>query len=305
MKRAIIPLLAILALQTLLLIQQRDTDHSIGAGTAGPPLAGFKPEQVTEIRIDDELENQAVLHRAGDNWTLPRLGHAPADAERVNALLETLSTPNHGWPVADTATARQRLQVADYYFKRRLTFYALGLVADKIYLGSAPAFKRVHARNGAQEAIYSISFNEFEAPARDDAWLDRHLLQVRTPTAIVADAYSLHWQDGSWISGSGGNPDERELQVLLGSLRNLKVEGIADAEAQRMLYQAESDLVLNIESLTGKTTLELFSQGAEHYIHSSEYRLFFKLSTYEFDRLSGIDFHLISGDPARPVQAIR
>jgi hypothetical protein len=36
-----------------------------------------------------------------------------------------------------------------------------------------------------------------------------------------------------------------------------------------------------------------------YFIHSSEYPLFFKLNAYDFDRLTGIDFRLISGEEKR------
>lgn len=295
MKRAILPLLLLLLLQlAALLILSTESGHW-DLGPASPPLASFSAEKITEIRIDDESDNQAVLLRSVSGWSLPRLGHAPADGDRVNRLLEVLGNSDHGWPVADTAAARQRLQVADYRYQRQLTLYAQGLVAEKIYLGSAPAFKRVHARNAGQNAIYSIPFSAFEAPANDNAWLDRRLLQVRSPLAIVADAYSLHWRDGKWLSGIGATPDERELQALLSTLRTLQVGGVADGETHRDLHAAEAELALNIEALAGNMTLELFRLKGRHYVHSSEYRLFFELGASQFERLTGIDIALISG----------
>jgi hypothetical protein len=34
----------------------------------------------------------------------------------------------------------------------------------------------------------------------------------------------------------------------------------------------------------------------EHFIYSSEYPIFFTLSAYDFDRLTGVDPRLISGE---------
>ncbi len=65
---------------------------------------------------------------------------------------------------------------------------------------------------------------------------------------------------------------------------------------QRELSIAEATLELEITSLTGKVQFELFSQDGQHYIHSSEYPLFFTFSAYDYDRLASIDYRLISGD---------
>ena len=54
--------------------------------------------------------------------------------------------------------------------------------------------------------------------------------------------------------------------------------------------------MLNVESLAGEATLELFHREDRHYIHSSEYPLFFTLGAWDYDRLTGIDFRLISGE---------
>jgi hypothetical protein len=58
----------------------------------------------------------------------------------------------------------------------------------------------------------------------------------------------------------------------------------------------KADLVMKIQSPTGNVTLELISVTNEHFIYSSEYPIFFTLSAYDFDRLTGVDPRLISGE---------
>jgi hypothetical protein len=43
----------------------------------------------------------------------------------------------------------------------------------------------------------------------------------------------------------------------------------------------------------------LLTLNGEHFIHSSEYPLYFKLSALDFDRLTGIDASLVSGEASR------
>ena len=263
-------------------------------------LAPLDAGSIDEVRIGDNYDNETVLVKAGDRWLLPYLGGLPADPGKVDKLLDGITHPPEGWPVAKTTTARQRFQVADYYYQRRVTLLEAGVQLDTIYLGTSPGFRKVHARSQAADAIYSITFNAFDAPAISGAWLEPRLLQVRAPLRIAADSYSLHFDGTKWLSGTGRAPDERELEALISALRSLQVDGVAAQDLQRELSEAEADLVLRVDSLAGEVTLELFSVDDEYFIYSSEYPMFFKLSAYDYDRLTGIDFRLISGETGAP-----
>ena len=302
MNRIIVPLLLILLIQCALVALVYWPQNASGPGAEPGALATANPAKVDEIRIGDEYDNEAVIRRVGELWLLPGLNNLPADSARVEALLEGILAAEPGWPVAESAAAGQRFQVADYHYKRRLALLRRDKVLDTLYLGTAPVFRKVHARNDASNAIYAIAFNSHDAPALNDAWLDPRLIQVRSPLSIAADAYSVHWQDGTWLSGTGGVPDERELEALLDALGTLQVEGVPDGDDQRELAELEADLYLEITSLQGDMTLELFTLGGKHFVFSTRLPLFFKLSAYDYDRLTGIDFDLISGAAAAPGQ---
>ena len=296
MRRAIPPLLLIFLIQCVLVAVVYWPESAVPEqATTATRLTLAMPDTIDEIHIGDEYDNQAVLQRAGDRWILPELQELPADNARVNDLLQRIVKEDPGWPVANTIAARQRFQVADYHYQRQVKLFAEGELADTIFLGTAPAFRKVHARNADQDAIFSLTLNNFDVPALDTAWLDRKLLQIRAPLSISADAYSVNRREGEWRAGTGGIPDDRELQALLGTLRNLQVEGVASEDVQRELSQAAAELVLQIERLAGNVMLELFSLEGRPYIYSSEFTLFFRLSPYDFDRLTGIDFMRISG----------
>ena len=65
---------------------------------------------------------------------------------------------------------------------------------------------------------------------------------------------------------------------------------------QRELAAVEADLLMKIQTLAGEVSLELITLDDNYFIRSSEYPLFFKLSAYDFDRLTKIDIRLISGE---------
>ena len=125
--------------------------------------------------------------------------------------------------------------------------------------------------------------------------IDPGLLQVRTPTRIDADAYSVQREAGVWHTGTGQVPDEREVQALLSTLRALRVRGVADPAVATSLAGTEAELVLEIEALSGDMVLSLFQYDGAHFARSSEIPVFFRISAYDFDRITGIDFLLMSG----------
>ena len=290
-------LLLLLLIQVCVLLFVRwSSDVQRQEALAPGRVTSLNPAAIDEIRIGDEYDNSVVLRRSGQRWVLPESQGLPAGGERVEALIAAVTRPLADWPVAQSSAARQRFQVADYYYQRQVELFVDGETAATVYLGTAPGFRKVHARSSDSDDIYSIDFNTFDAPAIGSPWLDTRLLQVRTPLRIDADAYSLSFDDGTWHSGTGGEPDAQELGALLAALRTLQVEGIADQDAQRDLAGAEATLEMSVQGLAGAATLSLYALDNAYFIHSSEYPLFFTLSAAEFDRLAGIDAMLVSGE---------
>jgi len=259
------------------------------------PLAAADPAAVDRLLVVDEYDNETELLRAQDRWLLPALENLPADGGRVAALLAALTAGGSGWPVADSAAARQRFQVASYHYQRRVQLYGGDRLLATVYFGTSPGFRKVHARNAAQDAIYAVPFNLVDAPGGSGGWLARDLLQLRAPTQIAADTYSLYREGDGWRAGNGLEPDPREVEALLSTLRHLEVEGVADEDLQRDLAQAEADLVLQVRDLGGDVTLELFRRGEGRFLYSSRYPLVFVVGARDFDRLAGIDADRIMG----------
>lgn len=256
---------------------------------ASKPLLPLDPDTIDEIYVEDEQGNEAVLLMMSGHWLLPDLEGMPIDTQMVEKLIDSISHRAGEWPVATTASSRQRFQVAAYHFQRRISLIGNGELLGTIYLGTSPGFRKVHARNDDGEAIYSIPYNVYDAPANNDAWLDKALLQIPDPLRISSADYTVTKQGTGWVSAQGTEPDSRELSALLLGLRSLQIEGIADADMQRTLAIAAADLRVEIETADGTTSLALFTVGEQNFISSSAYNFFFTLSAYDFDRLSTIN----------------
>ncbi len=273
------------------------TENAVG------PLVHMQPADVDEIHIADDRGNEVVLHRSGGRWALAESDELPVDGEKVAELLNGLNRPRPDWPVGKTAAARQRFQVADYHFQRRIILIGNDQLLGTLYLGTSPGFRKVHARADRQQAVYTIDFNNFDAPAIPDPWLDRGLLQLRVPVSIATETYDIRREGEGWISGWEQVPDQRELLALLDCLENLQVAGVANEDLQRDLAALDPDLTLHAESLSGAQSLELYSLEGAHYVHSSRFVPFFVLSDYEYQKLVSIDPERIMGaqpasDPA-------
>jgi hypothetical protein len=292
--RAGVILLGLLVVQLgILALLHREEMNSNGS-VASSALVDTGAYVVDQISIADTQGTSLQLQRVGDQWLLPALNSLPADAQRVNRLLQQLTNQDPGWSVAHSLAARQRFQVAHYHFRRKLVLSALERTVATVFLGTSPGFRKVHARSDDADNIYTLDLNLFDLPVEPGKWLDSRLLQVRTPMAITADGYSLRRNADEWRLGSGAAPDQRELQALLDALRNLQVQDIAAAEIEAALAGKEAALILQVEALAGTVTLQLFAHQQQHFIRSSEYPYLFRISTYEFDQLTGIDSFLLS-----------
>jgi len=259
------------------------------------PLTAADPAVVDRLLVVDEFDNETELLRVQNRWLMPGLENLPADGARVSRLLAALTAGGAGWPVADSAAARQRFQVASYHYQRRVQLYGGDRLLATVYFGTSPGFRKVHARNDAQDAVYALPFNLVDAPGGSSGWLARDLLQIRAPTQIAADTYSLYREGDGWRAGNGLEPDPREVEALLSTLRNLQVEGVADEDLQRDLAEAEADLVLQVQDLGGEVTLELFRRGEGRFLYSSRYPLCFAVGERDYDRLTSIDAGRIMG----------
>ena len=66
------------------------------------------------------------------------------------------------------------------------------------------------------------------------------------------------------------------------------------------LSPENAERILRVQGLAGEVQLELLTLDGGHFIHSSEFPLFFNLSALDYDRLTGIDAGLVSGESNPP-----
>jgi hypothetical protein len=294
--RAVAILLAALVVQCGLVALAYWPADTPAETAAGNQFVSFNPAEIDRVTVGDGYGNEVVLEKSGGRWTLPALDNMPADAGRVEAVLGELGGGEPQWPIARSASAHERFEVAEQRYQRRLVLATGADPVATVYLGTSPGFRKVHARGAGQDAVFSIELNNFDIPAAPGGWLDPRLLQVRVPVRIHADLYSLRYEDGRWMTGGGLEPDETELQILLTALKTLTIGGVAGAEQSQRLAQLEADVIMEVESLAGTVILELLSVEGRYFIRSSEYPMFFEIDEDNFRRLADVDPGLVSAE---------
>jgi hypothetical protein len=221
-------------------------------------------------------------------WLLPGYHDAPADATRLQAVLDRLGTGSRGFPVARTADASQRFKVAETDHERRLVASTGDKAVATVYLGQSPGLRKVYARSGQEEAVYVVELSTPDLPVAAADWLDGALLKKdaaalteititakgKPPLTLTraaakdkpdADA-NAPWQVPALAAGR--SLDAAQAGVLTGTLATLRVDGVLGKQARPEWQQDAPDLTLGFKNLQGQPATWTISkvQGGDSYV---------------------------------------
>lgn len=242
-------LLGLLALQLLVLggLSFRNGQDA----SAAESLLSVTPTTVNRLVIegredaddgDDGVLIELALTQTDGQW---QVHGYPADAAKIDALTARLADLGNAWPVATTAVARERFEVAEDNFRKRLTVSSADGEAAVLLLGSSPGFKRVHARRGDADAIYSIPLADYDLPTAVDDWLLKGLLA--TDAAVVRIR-----RDGAWEAAHAmAEPSTEDVEAAVATRWQVQALGegaMADA-SQPADAEAVSRLITRFKGL--------------------------------------------------------
>lgn len=269
---------------------------------AAAPLLHFPSAEVTRVVISDGTRS-TTLEKTGDRWQLPVLANLPANATRLATLLQTLDGLQTRWPVVSSAGGRERFEVTEEKFQRRLELFEGEELRGGFYFGTSPAFKQTHARRADEDEVYALSFNNVDLPTDSNDWLDKGLLKVAQPTSIEGSDFRLEkgaevWSFASAGSEPPGELDNAKVQSLVSALQNLQVlrlsEGAAPAGETRTLIVGEGST---------RWTYEFTQVNGQQYVRRSDMPQVFSLSSLDYDRTAGIAMaDLLAQPPEIPVE---
>jgi hypothetical protein len=274
----------LLAVQLVVIAAVLLTESGFGGAEEAGPFLGFEADAVNEIRITGEDDDAAtlVLERAEDGWRLPN--GFPADAGKVDEVLDRLAGLRAPWPVATSGGAAERFQVSSDEFQRHVVLMADGDAVADLYLGSSPGYQQVHARRADDDGVYSVGISNYQLPAKSDEWLDKTLLQARGKISAVErlDAWRLHRGEEGWLVGELA-ADQEAAAELVRRLSELRVTGTGNAPPT----DSNPTAVLSVTDEEGSYQLSFFGdeEGNQYQVSSDRREGNFGLAGYLAEQL--------------------
>ena len=265
------------------------------------PFLEFDAASVDSLTVSNS-EGSVSVSKVDGTWQLPN--GVPAAGFKVDSVLEKLGSASGSWPVANTASTRERFEVTAENHQRHLVAKAGDDTVADIYLGTSPGYRKTHALRTGEDEIYAIAFSNYEAGVKAADWLERSLLRPKgevgtlrrlpgDPATVPADpesagdaeededtvetiagfALSKDGEDGeegeepsTWVSADGTELDQGKVETFVGRFKGLSVTGVHEAALPE---SATMTFVLTDEE--GEQTLSVFSlDDGEKYVATSD-----------------------------------
>ncbi len=265
--------------------------------------------QIDGLGITDEDGRSLALRKGPNGWTLPGTDDLPADAARVDDLVRRLTGLERGWPVARTAEAAEHFKVTPEDFVRRIDLMHGEERLARLYLGTSPALRRIHARIDGDERIHAVALSAYEIEAKPDAWLDKSLLAIAEGTEIesirLAGLHLLRRNGALVVDDLAGDEKMRAPAVddLVDRLRHLTVVGLAD---DVKLKEDDEPLTLEISLAGGERRhyrFQAIDEDTDYRLEVDGRRHRFRVAAPLVDALRGFDRDRLVEKTGHPPEA--
>ena len=281
-------LLLALAVQLLLVAAVFWPRSDIGEAAANQLLLELDGNAIDRITIGGN-DTSLLLSRTENGWSLPDYHSLPVDNQKMGAVLDDLPALQRGWPVANSSGARERFEVSEESFQRQVSWYGGEEELGRVYIGTSPGFRKVHARVGEEDPVFAVTFNTFDLPLQGADWLDKTLLQVTDVRAVTGLDYQLRRESDSWQSTDGTAPAAEEINSLISALEGLRVTSAADIATAGILQGMNAPATLTVATAGGTREFRLYEIEDAYYINRADIPVFFSLSQYDYDRLNQVN----------------
>jgi len=178
MNKTVKILAVLLAVQLLLAVGVGFSKRDVTATKESVALVSFDAEKIDRISLEGPENAKVTLAKRKGNWVLPDSGKFPASNNKVKQLLERLKSLRSGTPVATSSGARERFKVSDEAYERRITLSEGKDAIARLYLGSSPSRRLIHARSKDSDAIYAVKLAAYDVPVKGPDWEDKTILTL-------------------------------------------------------------------------------------------------------------------------------
>ena len=167
----------------------------------------------------------------------------------------------------------ERFRVSKDNFVRHIILQNDDKIMTDLFIGSAPSFRKSHARVGGSDDIVVVEFSDFDAEARADDWFDRDIFNRSESdiTTLTMDGYSLKKEGENWIVADlaeGETSAVQETKKLLKKVTGLTMESVLGPENKAEYHQDDPELVFSLQLASGEQVTYTISKPEkdEHYV---------------------------------------
>lgn len=237
---------------------------------------------IDRIIITGSDRKQIQLSRLDGQWQLPDYYRLPASQTKIIDILDSLESTRSGWPVATTQAGRERFEVTDENFQKKIVLGKGEATLQTIYLGTSPGFRQLHVRTADKDDVYAVKLNSFDFPVESADWLDRTLLQPKMDiVGLHGPDFSFSKQNNNWQLQEGeGTIVEDELNQLASTLTRLTVQKVDDKSFQNADYE------LDVTTAGSTYRYQFFKGDDKYYIKRNDYSQLFKIAQPDFENIT-------------------
>ena len=170
------------------------------------PLVSVSQDQINRIVLEGPDHSKVTLAKEGGTWLLPDLGQFPADSNRVNSLLEKMTSSKTSTPIAVTGGAKTRFKVDDTTFERRITLAENDKPLATLYVGSSPGIRRSYVRAGGNDAIFALELAAYDIPVQLADWEDKTVLHLTKNDITALEVPGLRIEQAAQPTSSPASP---------------------------------------------------------------------------------------------------
>jgi antitoxin (DNA-binding transcriptional repressor) of toxin-antitoxin stability system len=298
-------LLALLAVQIILVVVVVMTRGDGGALKEHPLVAGFDAAKVTRLQVWGSATGKPVdLVKRDAKWVLASGFDYPVGDTKVTDALAPIAKLSAAAPIASAAARYKQLHVADDDFERKLVITAGGKDLT-MYLGSGAGARRTAVRIAGDDGVYGatgITTSQVSGDAKQ--WIDPTYVKIPTdeiaqvtvardgktiefarvsaPAAPAAgsgsDAGSAAAPTEHWTATVGGAPiplaagetiDEPSIDHWVGQVATIDLSAPGDPkrDASRPIATITIERKAKDAKTSTPTIIDVVAEGESYWVH--------------------------------------
>ena len=258
-------------------------------------VLSFQKDKIDKLVVSDK-DKKITLSKTGGGWQLPDYHNLPADPDKVDDLLLTLSDLKGGWAVATSESSHPQFEVAADKFARKIDVLEGDKAVAELYMGTSPGFRKTHVRAAKDSNVYAAEINSMDVPVAEDQWFDKGLLKAKDPTVIKGPGYQLSKSGADWkLEGAQGTLNQTNAVGLAKMLTTLRVDGWQAGEPS-----GQANLTYEVTEGGKPLTYSFWLQGETVVARRSDNPNSFTLSKPLYESLSSYTLAKMTENPPTP-----